>query len=77
MDIGRSHGALATETPWDEGKRESHNPTLGDVCQSLHQGLNTAGQKIKFHERGFPIIQTRNINDGVIDLEGKMVLGSF
>jgi len=46
--------------------------TIVDVCQSLHQGLNTAGQKIKFHESGFPIIQTRNVNDGVIDLDEKI-----
>jgi type I restriction enzyme S subunit len=47
---------------------------LADVCQSLHQGLNTAGQKVKFYESGYPIIQTRNIDDGVVDLDNKIKL---
>jgi type I restriction enzyme S subunit len=47
---------------------------LADVCQSLHQGLNTAGEKVKFYDTGYPIIQTRNIDDGVVDLENKIKL---
>ncbi|MDD2744103.1 MAG: restriction endonuclease subunit S [Rhodocyclaceae bacterium] len=45
---------------------------IGDLCQRLHQGLNTAGEKIKFVETGYPIIQTRNIDEGVVDLDNKM-----
>jgi type I restriction enzyme, S subunit len=45
---------------------------LGEVCQNLHQGLNTAGEKVKFYETGYPIIQTRNIDDGVVDLDNKI-----
>lgn len=45
---------------------------LGDLCETLHQGLNTAGEKIKFHEYGFPIIQTRNIDKGLIDVSEKL-----
>ena len=41
---------------------------LSEVCERLHQGLNTAGQKIKFVEEGYPIIQTRNLNDGKVDV---------
>ena len=46
--------------------------TVSDVCETLHQGLNTAGQKIKFYDSGFPIIQTRNIKNGEIDLHEKI-----
>ena len=45
---------------------------LADVCERLHQGLNTAGEKIKFYDSGYPIIQTRNIDDGVIELDSKI-----
>lgn len=45
---------------------------LADVCERLHQGLNTAGEKVKFYDSGYPIIQTRNIDDGVMDLDSKI-----
>ena len=45
---------------------------LGEVCVSLHQGLNTAGEKVRFYETGYPIIQTRNIEHGVVDLDHKI-----
>ena len=46
--------------------------SIGELCERLHQGLNTAGEKVKFYESGYPIIQTRNINDGVVELDSKM-----
>ena len=45
---------------------------LGELCERLHQGLNTAGEKVKFFDSGYPIIQTRNIHDGVVELDSKM-----
>lgn len=45
---------------------------IASLCQRLHQGLNTAGEKIKFTETGYPIIQTRNIDEGIVDLDHKM-----
>lgn len=45
---------------------------LGDVCERLHQGLNTAGEKVKFYDSGYPIIQTRNIDSGVVELDSKI-----
>uniref|UniRef100_UPI0040476C88 restriction endonuclease subunit S n=1 Tax=Algoriphagus sp. TaxID=1872435 RepID=UPI0040476C88 len=45
---------------------------IKDVVIDLHQGLNTAGYKIKFYETGYPIIQTRNLEDGIIDLDDKI-----
>lgn len=45
---------------------------LGELCERLHQGLNTAGEKVKFYESGYPIIQTRNIDEGVVELDSKM-----
>jgi type I restriction enzyme, S subunit len=46
--------------------------TIGEVCERLHQGLNTAGEKVKFYDSGYPIIQTRNIDEGVVELDSKM-----
>jgi type I restriction enzyme, S subunit len=48
--------------------------SIGDVCERLHQGLNTAGEKIKFYDSGYPIIQTRNIESGVVELDNKIKL---
>lgn len=45
---------------------------IKDVVFDLHQGLNTAGYKIKFYDTGYPIIQTRNLENGVIDLAEKI-----
>jgi restriction endonuclease S subunit len=45
---------------------------LVDLCRTLHQGLNTAGEKIAFVEDGFPIIQTRNISEKGIDITSKL-----
>jgi type I restriction enzyme S subunit len=45
---------------------------IKEVVIDLHQGLNTAGHKIKFYETGYPIIQTRNLENGVIDIDEKM-----
>jgi len=49
-------------------KKES----LVDLVESLHQGLNTAGEKIKFVDSGYPIIQTRNLDNGKVDLDHKI-----
>jgi type I restriction enzyme S subunit len=46
--------------------------TVDEVCSRLHQGLNTAGEKVKFYETGYPIIQTRNVENGVIELDTKI-----
>ena len=46
--------------------------SIGELCERLHQGLNTAGEKVKFYEVGYPIIQTRNIDVGVVELDSKM-----
>ena len=51
---------------------EWESEPLVDIVESLHQGLNTAGEKIKFEEVGFPIIQTRNIENGQINLDHKI-----
>jgi type I restriction enzyme S subunit len=51
---------------------EWESEPLVDIVESLHQGLNTAGEKIKFEDVGFPIIQTRNIDNGQINLDHKI-----
>lgn len=45
---------------------------ISEVVKDFHQGLNTAGQKIKFFDEGYPIIQTRNLDKGIIDLGDKI-----
>ena len=46
--------------------------SIYEVCERLHQGLNTAGEKVQFSDSGYPIIQTRNIEGGKIDIDNKM-----
>lgn len=52
--------------------KESKAYYLSYLCETLHQGLNTAGEKVKFYDSGFPIIQTRNIYNGIIDTTEKL-----
>jgi len=51
---------------------EWKSKALAELVESLHQGLNTAGEKIKFVDSGYPIIQTRNIDNGKINLDHKI-----
>ncbi len=64
-----TQGALSNAEGRGEGWVEI---ALGEICQRLHQGLNTAGEKVKFYDSGYPIIQTRNIDDGVVELDSKI-----
>ncbi|MFV0152546.1 restriction endonuclease subunit S [Empedobacter falsenii] len=43
---------------------------LGEVCDEGYQGINTAADKIKYQERGIPILQAKHITKGYIDFEG-------
>jgi type I restriction enzyme S subunit len=45
---------------------------VSEIVEDFHQGLNTAGQKIKFATEGYPIIQTRNLHEGQIDITKKI-----
>ena len=40
---------------------------LSKLVNNMHQGINTAGLKIQFAGKGFPIIQARNITSGTLD----------
>ena len=40
-----------------------------DVCIDMHQGINTVVDKVEYKEFGTPIIQSKNITKGVLDLE--------
>lgn len=43
---------------------------LGDVCEDMHQGINTVTDqhKISYSDEGIPIIQSKNITKGYLDL---------
>jgi type I restriction enzyme S subunit len=40
-----------------------------DVCFNMHQGINTITDRVEYTENGIPIIQSKNITKGVLDLE--------
>ena len=42
---------------------------LSDVCFEMHQGINTVADKVKYYESGTPILQSKNITNGILDLE--------
>lgn len=42
---------------------------LNDVSLDMHQGINTVTEKVQYLESGIPIIQTKNITSGFLDLE--------
>lgn len=43
--------------------------TLGDVTARIHQGINTAADKIQYAETGLPILQTKHISSGSIHFD--------
>lgn len=51
-----------------ELEKQHENVEIKNICKSLHQGLNAQGEKVVFQESGYPIIQTRNIQEGQIDV---------
>lgn len=40
---------------------------LADIVVKMHQGINTAGDKVVFEKEGYPIIQARNMTNENID----------
>ena len=42
---------------------------LKDICYDMHQGINTVADKVEYYETGYPIIQSKNITKGFLDLE--------
>lgn len=43
--------------------------TFSLVCIDMHQGINTVADKVEYVNSGFPIIQSKNITSGYLDLE--------
>ena len=43
--------------------------TFSSVCIDMHQGINTVADKVEYVNSGFPIIQSKNITSGYLDLE--------
>ncbi len=42
---------------------------FASVCLDMHQGINTVADKVEYVNSGFPIIQSKNITSGYLDLE--------
>ena len=42
---------------------------FASVCLDMHQGINTVADKVEYVNSGFPIIQSKNITSGFLDLE--------
>ena len=41
---------------------------LADLVQEMHQGINTVTEEIEYQEAGIPIIQSKHITQGYLDL---------
>lgn len=41
---------------------------LKDICIDMHQGINTVADKVEYIDSGIPILQSKNITCGYIDL---------
>lgn len=42
---------------------------LKDLILDMHQGVNTVADKVKYVDEGYPIIQSKNITSGYLDLD--------
>ena len=52
---------------FSEVNEKSALKIIDDVCDSMHQGLNSQAEKIRFVDDGIVLLQTRNIRLGTID----------
>ena len=48
---------------------------LGDVVTLMHQGINTAADKVEYAESGVPIIQSKHFTSGTLSMEDTKFLG--
>ncbi|MGB3132471.1 MAG: N-6 DNA methylase, partial [Saprospiraceae bacterium] len=70
--LGNKDFVLSAER-YFEATNQSHSnwetKKLSEITTSMHQGINTAGDKVEFVMEGYPIIQTRNITSGDLDFD--------
>ncbi|MBQ7891049.1 MAG: restriction endonuclease subunit S [Erysipelotrichaceae bacterium] len=48
---------------------------LGNITLEMHQGINTVADKVEYQNVGTPIIQSKNITSGYLDLDDVKYLG--
>lgn len=49
--------------------QEWNKVKIGELVEEMHQGVNTAADKVEFVSSGFPIIQARDITSGTLNLQ--------
>jgi type I restriction enzyme S subunit len=49
---------------------------LSDAVEVMHQGINTAADKVVYTESGIPIIQSKHLKNNSLDFSGVKYLGS-
>ena len=54
---------------------ETQIKTLEEISLQMHQGLNTVTEKIQYLEDGYPIIQSKHITQGKLDLSDTKFVG--
>ena len=42
---------------------------LAELVEVMHQGINTAADRVEYAQSGIPIIQSKHLKNGQIDLE--------
>lgn len=50
-------------------KTEFKEMELGELIIDMHQGINTVADKIEYKDKGYPIIQSKNITKSYLDLK--------
>lgn len=50
---------------------------ISNLVSVMHQGINTAADKIEYSETGTPIIQSRNLTSGVLEFSDVKYLGEM
>ena len=43
--------------------------TLEQLAERLHQGINTAAEKVQYHTSGYPILQAKHVTSGRIEID--------
>ena len=53
----------------EDSTTEWERTAFSSVCIDMHQGINTVADKVEYVNSGLPIIQSKNITSGYLDLE--------
>jgi type I restriction enzyme S subunit len=67
-------GNFTAEELFQRASIACNSVKIGDCTRRLWQGINTAADKVEYHDTGVPILQAKHVTSGRIDPQGSRYL---